>query len=81
LKGGHFGVKLFCCDIYIVNLDVKVLTRAERVVFLLDILIRDCDRKVLDGFFLDKGLDDFLLFFRRKHGLLILAFLDFGSEV
>ena len=81
MKCGHFGFKLFYCDIYIVDLDVKVLACAERVVFLLDILIRDGDRKVLDSFFLDKGLDDLLLLFRRQHGLLVLAFLDLGSEI
>ena len=81
MKGGHLSIKLFCCDIYIVDLDVKVLTCAERVVFLLDFLIRDCDRKVLDGLLLDKGLNDFLLFLRREDSLLVLAFLDLGSEV
>ena len=62
MKGGQLGFKFFCCDIYIVNLDIKVLACTERVVFLLDVLIRDGDRKILDSFFLDKGLDDLLLF-------------------
>ena len=56
MKGGHLGFKLVCCDIYIVDLDVKVLACAERVVFLLDNLIRDRDRKVFDGIFPDKIL-------------------------
>ena len=81
MKSSHLDFKLFSCDIYIVDLDVKVLACAERVVFLLDILIRDGDRKVFDGFFLDKGLDDLLLFLRREYSLLVLAFLDLGSEV
>ena len=71
----HAMIKLLLGNIYIVDLDVEILTSGKRVSLLLKLFIGYCDREIINTLFVLEGIDNLVHLKWAKATLLINTLL------
>lgn len=70
----HTSCELLLCNIYVINLDVEILTSGERVAFFLDLVVGYSNGEIVYSLALSK-CRDYLLYLGIAQTLLLIAAL------